>query len=103
MENALEKAVSVIIEIAQPEKIILFGSRAKTEDNENSDYDLLILKKGIAGKRKLAQKIYLNFCNIGAPIDLIVEDSDNYESKKNDPFLIFSEINKSGKVIYERS
>ena len=61
MSNSLEKAISIVVKVAEPEKIILFGSRAKGEHTSESDYDLLVLKKGVRQPRKLAQKIYLSF------------------------------------------
>jgi len=42
-----------IVEIAQPEKIILFGSAARGEMGPHSDVDLLVVKSGVH-RRKLA-------------------------------------------------
>ncbi|MDY6865122.1 MAG: nucleotidyltransferase domain-containing protein [Halobacteriota archaeon] len=103
MTDSLEKAIDVILRVANPNKIILFGSRAGNEDMPESDYDLLILKKGVKQPRKLAQKIYLNFKRIGASIDVIVVDLERYEQLKTDPYLIYSEAAKNGRVIYEKS
>jgi len=102
MTGPLEKAIEVIVRVAQPDRIILFGSRAMGSASTASDYDLLILKTGVENKRALAKKIYLNFENIGAPVDVIVADSEQYERKKDDPYLIYNEIAKSGKVVYEK-
>ena len=88
MDKILEKALKIIIKTAHPDKIILFGSRARGVSNNESDYDILILKKNIKKCRKLAQQIYLNFNNIGAPIDIIVSDLQKFEEQKNDPYLI---------------
>ena len=50
MEDSLKKAIKIIIRVAQPDKIILFGSRIKNRATLDSDYDLLILKKGVKAK-----------------------------------------------------
>lgn len=102
MTTALDKAVKIIIKIAQPDKIILFGSRVRGNNSVTSDYDLLVIKKGLKKRRRLAQKIYLNFKNIGAPIDIIVIDLEKYENLKNDPYLIYHEAEKYGEIVYER-
>lgn len=65
----LENAVSIIVGVARPDKIILFGYYAAGNHSAGSDYDILVLKKNLSDQRKLVQKIYLNFRNIGAPID----------------------------------
>jgi len=102
MSNPLEKAVDIIIKTVQPDRIILFGSRVRGEAGAASDYDLLVLKEGVKEQRKLTQQIYRNFKNIGAPVDVIVADLSKYERMKTDPYLIYSEAAKNGKVIYER-
>ena len=102
MTGPLERAIEVIVRVAQPDRVILFGSRALGSAGAAGDYDLLILKEGVENKRALAQEIYLNFDNIGAPVDIIVADLEQYELKKDDPYLIYSEVAKSGKVVYEK-
>ena len=42
MDNALQKAVDIIVKVADPDKIILFGSRSRGDNREDSDYDLCI-------------------------------------------------------------
>jgi predicted nucleotidyltransferase len=88
--------------VAEPDRIILFGSHARGDYNHDSDYDLLVLKKGVKKARALSQQIYLQFNNIGAPVDIIVVDLDNYEQLKEDPYLIYNEAAKDGIVVYEK-
>ncbi|MCZ6678447.1 MAG: nucleotidyltransferase domain-containing protein [Candidatus Poribacteria bacterium] len=102
MSHPLERAIEIIVKVADPDRIILFGSQARGDAKPDSDYDLLVLKSGVKYRRKLAQKIYLNLRNIGAPVDVIVADSRKYESLKDDPYLIYSEAAKDGRVIYEK-
>ena len=103
MNDSLEKAIKIIVKIAKPDKIILFGSHARGNDKPESDYDLLVLKRGVIKKRALVQKIYLSFKDVGAPIDVIVADLEKYEQLKNDPYLIYSEVAKTGRMVYEKS
>jgi len=103
MNNPLDRAMEVVIRIANPDKIILFGSRARGIYEEESDYDLLVLKRGVKRQRNLAQMIYLNFDNIGAPVDVIIADLDKYEELKTDPFTIYYNADREGKIIYEKS
>ena len=103
MSNPLNRAIEAIVQVADPDKIILFGSRARGMHKEGeSDYDLLILKRGVKRKRQLAQRIYLNFRNIGAPVDVIVADLNEYEELKKNPYMIYSEADKDGRIVYER-
>lgn len=102
MDEPLKKAIEIIKIVANPDKIILFGSRSIGGGDARSDYDLLVLKRGVTERRKLAQRIYLNFKNIGAPIDVIVEDPERFESLKENPYLVYHEIAHNGRIVYEQ-
>ena len=43
-QEVLDEVVRRIVEVAQPEKIILFGSAVRGEMGPNSDVDLLVVK-----------------------------------------------------------
>ena len=100
--SPLANAVRTIVQVARPDRIILFGSYAAGTHNAGSDYDLLVLKKNLRDQRKLVQKIYLHFKNIGAPVDVLALDLDRFAELKDDPYLIYYDADKNGKVIYEK-
>lgn len=103
MTKVLKKAIKSIVDTANPDKIILFGSRAKGTAKKDSDYDFLVLKNRVSNKRKLGQKIYMNFDSIGAPVDLIVEETAVYEKHKNKSYKMYNEISNDGAVVYEKN
>jgi predicted nucleotidyltransferase len=103
MTDPLKKAIEIIVQVAEPDRIILFGSQVRGDNREQSDYDLLVLKRGLEKRRALTQQIYLNFKDVDAPIDVIVADLDTYEQLKTDPYLIYSEAAKNGRTVYEKS
>ena len=100
--DPLEKAIEIIILSVDPEKIILFGSRARDDHNKESDYDICVIKKGVSHRRKLAQQIYKFLYGMGVPVDIIVETPEKFEELKGNPFMIYKEISTSGKVVYEK-
>ncbi len=65
--EVLEKVIRRIVEVAQPDKIILFGSAVRGEIGSNSDLDLLVVKSGVH-RRHLAQAIYQNLIKRLVPI-----------------------------------
>jgi len=71
MDSKLEEIVKRIVEEVDLDKIILFGSRAKGENEGRSDYDVCVLKKGVEHKRRLAQEIYSKLFGAGASLDVI--------------------------------
>lgn len=102
MKEALEKAVKIIVQVADPDRIILFGSRTRGDAKKESDFDVCVLKKGVEHRRKLAQRIYRSLYGIGAPVDVIVETPEKFEELKTNPYMIYREIFRHGKVLYEK-
>ena len=103
MNNALEKVVARIVQGIQPDRIILFGSQAREDYSGESDYDICVIKEGIEHRRKLAQQIYRLLYGVGVAVDVIVETPESFDELKDDPFLIYKEIAKDGRVLYEKS
>ena len=103
MNEALEKAVKIIVEVADPDRIILFGSRSRGEASRSSDFDVCVLKKGVVAKRKLAQLLYRSLYGIGVPVDIIVETPEKLEELKDNPYMIYKDIAEHGNVLYDKS
>lgn len=103
MDEPLEKAIQIIIQVANPDKIILFGSRSRGDFKDESDYDIFILTKEVTDKRALTQSIYKSLYGIGAGVDLIIESPERFDELKDNPYMIYKEIAISGKVVYERN
>lgn len=79
--NMLREIVWRIVEVADPDKIILFGSAARGEMGLNSDLDLLIVKAGVPHGGRLTEEIYMGLRGVGIAVDMIIvtpEDVERY-------------------------
>lgn len=102
-DPVIERIVAIIVKKIDPDKIILFGSRARGEENPNSDYDICILKQGIENERnKITKQLYLDLHEIGEPIDLIVEALERFPKLIKFKSYIYRYIDKDGIIIYEK-
>lgn len=99
----LKEIVARIIDVYQPEKIILFGSYANGNAKESSDIDLLLVKqtKEIPVDRAITVRKSLR--DFLFPMDILVYTPDEIENFKGSKFSFISQVLKSGKIIYERS
>jgi uncharacterized protein len=102
LDKTLEKIIEKILEVISPDKIILFGSRAKNTENENSDYDLLIIKSGIENKRETIKKLYRNMLGTGASVDILLEKPEIVEKYKDSIGFIYKFALTEGRVVYAR-
>jgi predicted nucleotidyltransferase len=98
----IDKIIPIIVSLASPDQIILFGSYARGNNTEKSDVDLLIVKKGLKNGRKISGSIYIAFFEneIGIPVDLLTIDYDRYIELNNKIGYIYKTIKDEGKVIY---
>jgi len=54
----LQAIVEAIVRTAHPERVILFGSRAKGTMRAESDYDILVVVHGVQNEREVSRRIY---------------------------------------------
>ncbi|WP_103019508.1 nucleotidyltransferase domain-containing protein [Salinibacter altiplanensis] len=88
-----------VVEVADPERIILFGSAARDEMGPHSDVDLLVVKAGIHC-RKLAQRIYRNLIGVGQSVDIVVVTPEDVERYANSHSLVISSALEEGTEVY---
>lgn len=98
----LEEIMRRIVEVADPDKIILFGSAARGEMGPHSDFDLLVIKSGDYHRGRLTEEIYLNLLGTVQPVDVIVVRPEDIERYRDACALVIKSALRDGKVIYER-
>lgn len=98
--SILDDIIRRIVEAAQPEKIILFGSAARGDMNRHSDVDLLVIKEGVH-RRDLTGRIYESLYGVGAAVDVVVATPADVERYKDSHALVIKPALQEGKVVYE--
>lgn len=100
-EKVLKEIVRQIVEVAAPEKIILFGSAVRGEMGPDSDLDFLVIKS-CTSRRETAWAIRRALIGIKPrlPIDIIVATPQDIERYKNTIGLIYRPAFREGKVLY---
>lgn len=99
-QTILDNIIRRIVEVADPERIILFGSAARGDMNRHSDVDLLIVKEGV-DTLDLMRQIRRNLYGVGAAVDAIVVTPQAIKRYKDSHALIIKPALQEGKVIYE--
>jgi predicted nucleotidyltransferase len=100
-ETLLSEIVRRVLGVAQPRRIILFGSAATGCMNRDSDIDLLVLEEAPENTRKESVRIGDALRGLGFPFDVIVMASERFEETKGLIGGIANPASKTGRVIYE--
>ena len=98
--DLLAEVVRRIVEVAEPERIILFGSAARSEAGPDSDLDLLVVKRGVEHRRRLAQRIYRRLLGVEVPVDILVVTPDDIDAFKDKAGTIIGPALREGREVY---
>ena len=96
----LDEIVRRIVEVARPERIILFGSTARGEAGPDSDLDLLVVKSGVAHARRLEGEIYVNMFGLGVSVDIVVVAPEDLVAFRHKVGSIIRPALRDGREIY---
>jgi predicted nucleotidyltransferase len=96
----LNEIIRRIVEVAKPDKIIIFGSAVRGEMGTNSDVDLLVVKSGDFHRGQLTEDIYMNLFGVGQAVDIIVVTPEDIERYKDSFAVVIYPALKEGKVVY---
>lgn len=96
----LADIVRRIVEVARPQRIVLFGSAARGAMGENSDVDLLVVKSGRYNRGRLVDAIYRNLHGAAEAVDVLVVTPEELHRYRDDPCLIVASALREGKVVY---
>lgn len=98
----LAKVIQRIVEVAHPDKLILFGSGARDEIGPHSDLDILVIAQEPVHRGRLTEEIYLNLIGVGQAVDVIVVTPQDVQTYCDNPYIVVGPALREGKVIYER-
>ena len=99
-QDTLDEIIRRVVEVAQPERIILFGSAAQGTMTRNSDVDLLIVKEG-GDAKNLRARIYETLYGVRVAVDAILVSPADLERYKDSHALVIKPALQDGKVVYE--
>ena len=99
-EQPLRKTVRRIVEIAEPERIILFGSVARGQADRNSDLDLLVIKGGQFDRDALIKDIYANLGGVGAAVDVVLVTPEEVQRYRDTHCLVIKPALRDGREAY---
>ncbi len=100
-QETIQQAVSTLVAVAKPQKVILFGSYARNEATEDSDLDLLVIEDQLEDKFAEMGKLRHAIGQIGIGIDVLVYSQQEVNKRGHIPSSALYWALTEGKVLYE--
>lgn len=99
-ETLLKEIVNRIVEVAQPTRVILFGSHARGDAGAGSDIDLLVVVEETESRRELAIRVLEAMRDLMVDVDVVVATERIMERYGNIPGAIYEVAGSEGTVLY---
>lgn len=101
-QAAIDEMVRRIVAGFDPEKVILFGSRARRTARSDSDADLLVVLRDPGSRRQKRLEIRVALHGIGLAKDIIVATPEDIERDRDVAGTVIRPALQDGQILYER-
>ena len=103
LDPRLQSAVAGIVALTHPEAVLLFGSRARGDSDDDSDWDLFVVladdaAPGIARPSALRRAA----AQAELPIHAVAARRSVFEAKQSDPNSLSHDAARDGILLYQR-
>jgi predicted nucleotidyltransferase len=97
----LAEIVRRLVEALQPDRIYLFGSRARGDVGPDSDYDLMVVVPQLAEPGyRLAQRAHSVLWGLGVAADILVWSREAFDSRLHLKASLPATIVREGRLLH---
>ena len=103
----IDQMVQALVDEADPEQVILFGSRARGDSSEHSDVDLIVVEAEPFGpdrsRHKETVRLRQALRPFRVPVDVLVYSQEDVDYWRDSLNFVLARALLEGRVLYERS
>lgn len=103
----LQDMTNTIVGEVDPDTVILFGSQARGEANQNSDVDFLVVTSQAFGpqnsRRAIMARLGRRLSRFLVPTDILLYTAEEVNAWQGSQNHVITRALKEGRVLYERS
>lgn len=100
-DPTLTEIVKILSEAFHPERIYLFGSKARGDSNSDSDYDIMmVIARADEPRYRIAQKALDLLWDLGTAVDVLVWTLESFESRIKVNASLPATVIREGKLLY---
>ncbi|MHB1000555.1 MAG: nucleotidyltransferase domain-containing protein [Armatimonadota bacterium] len=100
-KSKIDVIVSRIVEAVHPQKIVLFGSRARNQARPDSDIDILVITESSEPRYRRSAPIYGALSDIQTAMDVVVYTPEEVAEWSQVRQAFITTALREGKVLYE--
>ncbi len=100
-DTKLASVISCLVDLYAPDRIFLFGSKARGDDTVDSDYDLMVIVPDDAlPERRNGGRAYEHLWKIGASADVLVWTQSSFDKRAHVVSSLPATILREGQLLY---
>jgi predicted nucleotidyltransferase len=99
--EAIQRLTDLLIEAAKPNRIIMFGSQARGEASEDSDFDVMVVEEAVSDRAGEMVRLNRLLRSVDIPVDLLVVSAEKFNYWCDTPGNVNFEVATEGEVLYE--
>ncbi|MBI2865416.1 MAG: nucleotidyltransferase domain-containing protein [Chloroflexi bacterium] len=97
----LAEIVNRLVEALHPERVYLFGSRARGEATPESDYDVLVVVTELMEQPFLLERqAYRVLLGLATPVDVVVMSRERFEKRRAVSASLPATVEREGRLLY---
>ena len=100
-KEAIEQAVRILVDAANPIKVVLFGSYARGDARDDSDLDLLVVERRLANTRAEMVRLRNLVRPLRIPVDIIVVSEEEFSDWAHLKGTVLHWAATEGRVVHE--
>ena len=105
-DELIAEMVKTLVDEADPEQVILFGSRGRGDARHDSDVDLIVIEAEPfgAGRNRVKEmaRLYRAVADFTVPTDILVYSQADVEYWRDSLNHVLARALRDGTVVYER-
>ncbi len=100
IQHGVQQVVAQVVNLARPQRVILFGSAAEGCAGPDSDLDFLVIVPDGRNVRQLTDRLNVGVRPRPMPCDFLVVTPSILRRSQHNPGMMYDEILERGHVVY---
>lgn len=99
--ETIRRLTELLVDAAKPNRIIMFGSQARGDASEDSDFDVMVVEDDVPDR--VGEMVRLNrlLRSLNLQVDLLVVSAEKFNYWCDTPGNVYFEAATEGEVLYE--